>query len=830
MNNIGGFHLKKPEFTKTSLHNHFGGKNADYARGNAITSYTFDISSAKAKLDNAFLNDYQLLGMTNHNFFWKDEYEQLNQYIKDKNYEISLIPGAELDIVDDRTGKKLYLHVVILVSPNSNLDAFATAIKTYTTANKEYAITIEQLTEIAYLNKCILIPHGAKQDKRSALKNFDSFDEIMSVRGFFPILIEDKTKAQREILESRIRAHLTSEEFEWLSTVGSVSTLDQGTDFSTIKQPTYIWGESNFDSLFYCAIMGKDRVLRETDIIDKSRYLKKIVIKNNGGVLGTATLTMSHGLNSIIGNSGSGKTLLLNLIKKKLDGNNLFNAVSATNANYDAMYQNTEITIYDNNDKVIEPKDINVFEGENLYKQIVSTLNYDKTKLLTDLKATPSFMNTQKIIDEFNQSLDTYIRNKISINDNTTSIDESLVKAFASIEYLKSNISLPNVIEYIINSKLRTDKVELNSALLKIDEDTKKATDSFDSIKQLLTKYDLAGSVNQLLPIRFSLLKKILLAKTDLKTKAINLDAKILVSSKLSAIVSEYNETIGQRAKVANESKQIVADEFENILNTLKSSVLTEQEIVIPTLNKDDLIASVIKNDELIKLENLTVVDKIDYEDFTLFFDSAIGSAQGKILKREFESFKNSPVSLFEQKSVKKFADIFVMKKYHSSNIYKFIPESLIKFDIMIQNPDNEYQKIDTLSAGQLSKIYINILIDSRLKSMENNAIILYDQPDNNLEKEFILYTLGEKLAKLKRKYQVIITTHEPLLVVNSDSNNIIRVANDPVGGVNKITFENLTMYDVGDKKAAIEKIAKLIDGDRNAIRLRNQIYGGSNI
>ena len=113
---------------------------------------------------------------------------------------------------------------------------------------------------------------------------------------------------------------------------------------------------------------------------------------------------------------------------------------------------------------------------------------------------------------------------------------------------------------------------------------------------------------------------------------------------------------------------------------------------------------------------------------------------------------------------------------------------------------------------------------------MENNAIILYDQPDNNLEKDFILNTLGQKISELKRKYQVIITTHEPLLVINSDSNNIIHAINDPIGGKNKITFENLGMYDVGDKEAAIEKIAKIIDGDKKAIRLRNQIYGGSSI
>jgi hypothetical protein len=296
-------------------------------------------------------------------------------------YDISLIPGAELDIVNIVSDKKHYLHVVFLVSPASNLDEFKNKISEFVTTNGEPALTIEQLTRLAYENKCILIPHGKKSKNRSALKNLPMFDNILSIKDFFPILIEDNTQAQRTILESKVRAHITSDDFEWLANAGSISTLDQGTDFSTVTEPTYIWGEPSFDSLFYCAIIGKDRVLRETDISEKSTYVKKIKIINKGGVLESGILTFSHGMNSIIGNSGSGKTLLLNLVKLKLTGSNLNNSISTTNADYSEMYKNVEVEIYDNNDQIINPREINVFEGENLYRQIVSTLTYDKDKL-----------------------------------------------------------------------------------------------------------------------------------------------------------------------------------------------------------------------------------------------------------------------------------------------------------------------------------------------------------------------------------------------------------------------------------------------------------------
>lgn len=606
-------------------------------------------------------------------------------------------------------------------------------------------------------------------------------------------------------------------------------------DFSEINQPTYIWGEPSFDSLFYCAIIGKDRVLRETDISEKSKYTKRIKINNNGGVLQSGELSFSHGLNSIIGNSGSGKTLLLNLIKLKLTGDNLKNAISSTESNYSNMYEGSDIEIYDNESNLMNIDDVNIFEGENLYRQIVTTLTHDKDKLLTDLNAAPSFKNTEKLVHVFNKELNKYITDRILVNNANKSINESLVKMLASTEYLKNNKSVPGSLEYLIDPKIRTTQQELISLIQNSDVDITKAKQNFDFIKTLLTKYDLANEQSNLSAIRFKILKNILLKTNEFKRRQTNAEANLIIKTKLSNLVSEYNKTVGQRTRVVNESKQIISDEVEKIINRLKETTLVNKQILIPVLEESRFIDSVEKNDEIIKLENFSIDKNINYDEITEYFDSAIGSGQNRILKSEFSSSKGKnenlyPINLFNLDSVKRFAQIFIDKEYTNGNIFRLVPDKYIKYDIMIKNLDDKYQLISSLSAGQLSKIYINLLIDSKLQAIENNAIILYDQPDNNLEKAFILDILGRKLAELKRKYQVIITTHEPLLVVNSDSNSIIKAENDPVAGVSNINYENLTMYDVGDKIAAIDKIARLIDGSYEAIKKRNQIYGGFNI
>ncbi len=134
------------------------------------------------------------------------------------------------------------------------------------------------------------------------------------------------------------------------------------------------------------------------------------------------------------------------------------------------------------------------------------------------------------------------------------------------------------------------------------------------------------------------------------------------------------------------------------------------------------------------------------------------------------------------------------------------------------------------MSAGELSKTYISNMLEEQIMKSDANLIVLFDQPDNSLEKKFILDELATKIDKLRNKFQVFITTHEPLLVVNADSNNIIKAENDKiaVNHNNHITYENLSFVgNVNSKEKMIETIASLVDGSYDAVRERNKIYGG---
>ena len=75
---------------------------------------------------------------------------------------------------------------------------------------------------------------------------------------------------------------------------------------------------------------------------------------------------------------------------------------------------------------------------------------------------------------------------------------------------------------------------------------------------------------------------------------------------------------------------------------------------------------------------------------------------------------------------------------------------------------------------------------------------------------------------------QVFITTHEPLLVVNADSNNIVSASNEKTAvKENDIGYSNKSFAGINGKANLINEVAKLIDGDPGAVKIRNTIYGG---
>jgi ABC-type cobalamin/Fe3+-siderophores transport system ATPase subunit len=118
------------------------------------------------------------------------------------------------------------------------------------------------------------------------------------------------------------------------------------------------------------------------------------------------------------------------------------------------------------------------------------------------------------------------------------------------------------------------------------------------------------------------------------------------------------------------------------------------------------------------------------------------------------------------------------------------------------------------LSLGQQQSILLSILLFSN-----RNCPLLIDQPEDNLDSEFIFKTLVKNLRKIKEHRQVIIVTHNANIAVLGDAELIIPL---------KSTSEKSIITDRGsiDNSETKKITCGILEGGEKAFTKRKEIYG----
>ena len=128
----------------------------------------------------------------------------------------------------------------------------------------------------------------------------------------------------------------------------------------------------------------------------------------------------------------------------------------------------------------------------------------------------------------------------------------------------------------------------------------------------------------------------------------------------------------------------------------------------------------------------------------------------------------------------------------------------------------NLHKEIYQLSVGQRGTFYVclKLATDPFLKPF------IFDQPEDDLDNDFIMHHLVPIFKKIKKYRQVIIVTHNANLVVNSDAEQVIIATNE----------NEILNYKSGSiENTPIRKeICKILEGGEDAFTKREQKYGFS--
>lgn len=815
------------EYTKLSIHNHFNNKSADLTIDRPIGSEAkFDLQTGYDQIREAKAADYQLLAQTNSNNLDVAAYLLMRKMAALHNIE--LLPGVEINLLN-WTDESKFLHVVVVLDPDSQLLSFSKNLNSNFIFNGRYALTINQLCELLCDRRAVICVHGLKQDDRGLAGNPPMAQELLSMNKYFPVAIEDNRSFHKLSLEQHIKDFLTEEQVNWFEAAADISSVDRSA-FDGLVSPTYMWAGASFDDLFYSVLMGDCRMVRKEDIVNRVSYVSRIVIEDGMG-LKHSEISCSQGLNCIIGPSGSGKTLLLDILSAKLRNAHLSEQISSV-ADYDNIYNSYQVHLYGPNGEEIATSDgFEVVEGENLYNKVIKAYSSEKSELINDMGLGINSQDFTKLVTNFTVSMNNYLADLASADKARADAGDALAQAKSAARFLSANeVKSADTISYNLNPSDAAAIAELDIKIQNCSNGIKTATEHFNKLITIASENALShGLQTQLIQLRNSFL-------LELETKASNLKsihlAKTLDKRKRELIyeaVQTYNGKVSGQFQQVTQKKQVLIDKLSELASNLLEAKKTELCLLVPVIDKEDATRSIslVSENDIARLKIEDVRLSINDESrMREVFPSHVRTraANGKAKAGEF----SYPLDLTSQASNKSMLELFYKAGIKNGLVMNLPLEDVIEYAIELRDMNCRYRSIEEYSAGMLSKIYVSYFLDRTIQKEGSNTIVLYDQPESNMEKEFLLRTLGDKLKELRKTHQIFVATHEPLLVVNADANEIILANNDKrIDATNCISYENRSFVGAHGKRELVESVASLIDGGTDAVKRRSTIYEG---
>ncbi|MCL4516991.1 MAG: AAA family ATPase [Firmicutes bacterium] len=140
-----------------------------------------------------------------------------------------------------------------------------------------------------------------------------------------------------------------------------------------------------------------------------------------------------------------------------------------------------------------------------------------------------------------------------------------------------------------------------------------------------------------------------------------------------------------------------------------------------------------------------------------------------------------------------------------------FLPEDLIRSEL--RDTSGSFRSIEQGSVGQKSTAILSLLLSS------GNEPLIIDQPEDDLDNQYIYDIVVNLLRKRKFERQLIIATHNANIPVNGDAELIIGLDAEGENGEIRVagSIDNMKVK---------EMVSRVMEGSREAFRLRRQRYG----
>lgn len=781
----------------------------------------------------------KVFSITDHNYFSKSYYDEIEKYIKENNINMKLINGVELDVyvkLSDQTED--FIHVCMYFDDNVDRNMLESTINNLYKDDKgnEKRPYFNEILESLYdlKTKIIIIPHGDKERgmfknglidhlnirdvpefyKYAMYKIFNAFDVRLNFldksNEFWASSFCENTKRFNKLIEGKspekineIKDHITlkiknkeyvlSEEenaiYDYILKYGSYFAYFIFSDWHNAEEynpqiNNFIFGsmDTAFESFEMATLDPVSRIItsQDTEIQIPTTILSKVNFSINEH---KKQVLLSPGLNAIVGKRGSGKSLLLSVIRNLVDKEDPEGAL--------IKYKKLKI---DN------------ISGKNRGGIDISPGGLSSVAFLTQDEIKEIFENPEKA----QKTISSYF---INIKDIDMSKIHDIIDVGSKIIPINKNYK--NLTSNILALKKFNDYnynifKELNDTNIRVNFNNliKELKITITNIKRLNLNADkVERELNNLYELQQYYLKIVGLYNKIIETS----------NEKINSINSKRtNNQITQRQNMTDIKNIMdeINNNFEIQLNFEKLKVLLDNFSIenppIEIFKKGKYLFvtyyEIPENIKDILIEKLT--DSIsrgnsiqDIKEYMLNTNNKKLKVSATSLVSELQKYINSN-NVFQAK--KEFYEI-----KNSSIDYKSILKTMK--DLNEQVKQNNLVNLTEASPGMKSVAYLDMLFDL------DETILILDQPEDNIDNDYISNYLVPNIKDKKKIKQLIFVTHNPSVAVYGDAFNYVFAENNE-----EITYKNFII----EKKEDKEKLIKILEGGRASFSNRNKKFG----
>ena len=777
------------------------------------------------KFENILIEEgVELKAVTNHNTL--NIIDHIKHALICKKNNVNYLPGVEIDYLFDSKD----IHAITILNPQNDIISYSIKLNEIITnkLGKKF-LDKDEFARLHENMEFIFIPHVMKNKGIYPSKDVEIVEEaedwvINMIRNgiFVPVIFENTQNYNKYSIYGKIEELLLSDYLYPACYVGSDYKFDNDVKRRNVainRVKHYIFSEPTYRGLEISVRNHQTRMAHESELISRSNYLESIKICDNKNFRNNSIIALSPSLNVIIGGSGSGKTLLLNEIFRCITGNDLKDVKNNGKRKGKSAYFSKigKGTLLEINSVPGDYKNFKVVEIPNIYTEIMKYVN-DHEQLGNVFKiSNRSYVNS--LINDFISDCNKYSELISDLEDEKKIGSESLRNIFTSIEFLNANPIEKSLFELKPKNMANLDSSKTyliiendKKILLKKDEILK----YFNEINKTLN-FEYKEVVEKIIGDYLFLLEKINAKIVTFEKRKIEEMIVEQIQNLLNAAIRKSSTKLGQKEKIFKEREELLSNNQTTLINCIKNVLKINKEIVSVHLEYPfDQIKNTIETKNANELARFTL--SFDKESLKHVLTDDSDFIETKNISTKLKRLPIKFVDFLDDQSIKMF--ISELKKV-TLDINAVIKNELsLTLEL---NVNGNWKEATTVNQGTIAKVSMEYYFNDIIRT-EQPDIIFIDQPENDVDKEFLTQTLAKFLVDKKMTSQIFITSHDAILTVYADANMIIQA---DVDEDNKINYMSYPLEYTECNKVGTDDVARILDGGKQNIEKRYQIYGG---